>query len=104
MIRAYCRGIGRVLVAQLALHGGDIAGLRHDVAADGMAGGMGGAVLHLGKLTDLVPDGVDGLGSQTPAALGLTGSRQEQGGALRPDVGVRPPFVFEVIGGIMNFV
>ena len=52
------QGIGGVLVAELALDGGDVAGLLDDVPAHGMPGAVRGFALDAGDGADLVPDGV----------------------------------------------
>ena len=51
-------GIGGILVPELPLHGGDIAGLVHDMPAHRVAGGVGGLALHVRPAAGLVPDAV----------------------------------------------
>jgi hypothetical protein len=67
--------IGGILMAELALASGDIAGLVHDVSPHGMTGGMGGLVLHIRPKAGLVPDSVDHPGSESAAAVRIAASR-----------------------------
>ena len=71
-------GVGGVLVAELPLHGGDVAGLTHDVPPHRVAGGVGGLPLHLRPAAGLVPDGVDDLGRQAAGAFDLAAGRSRR--------------------------
>jgi hypothetical protein len=90
-------GIGGVLVAELALHGGHVASLLHDVPAHGVAGGMGGAVFHVRELAGLVPDVGDDHGGEAAGALRLAGGGEEEGGTVGPVFFVLGTLLLEVV-------
>jgi hypothetical protein len=64
-------------VPELALHGGDVTGLLHDVPADGMAGRVRGAAFDLGEPADFVPDRVDRLRGEAARTLRLAVGGEE---------------------------
>jgi hypothetical protein len=72
--------VRRLPMPVLFLHGGDVAGLGDDMLARRVAGAKRGAALHLGHLTDGIPDDIDGARRQATGALGHGRGRHKQGG------------------------
>ena len=90
-------GVVGVGVAQLPLHGGDVAGLVDDVPAHGMARRVRGLPFHAGDGAEVVPELVDQPGLQSPGAAGVAGSGQEEGGRGREGGGIGTVLGVEVV-------
>lgn len=65
--------VRRLPMPEMFLHGGDVAGFGDDMLAHGVPGAVRGAALHVGHMTDGIPNGIDGARGQ---AAGAPGDRQ----------------------------
>ena len=83
-------------MAKLPLHGGQVAGFLDQMFAHGVAGGMRGVTFNLGKLTGLVPDGVNHFWAEPAVAVRRGGRRKKQSWRL-PSFLVLFSFLFNII-------